>query len=103
MVHTTNQTKFVSLSNRKCTTQATLVYLHPNEYKQGLDHYLFAVNLCRFVGSCNTLNDLPNKKTKDLNVSVFNMIIGIDWSKALTKYILCEFKYKFDRRKCNSV
>ena len=61
------------------------------------------VNLYGFVGNCNTLNDVPNKKTKDLNVSVFNMIIGINWSKALTKYILCEFKYKFDGRKCNSV
>ena len=44
-------------------------------------YYIFAVKLDRFVGSCNTLNGLSNKvcvpnKTKDLNLSVFNMITG---------------------------
>ena len=44
------------------------------------------VRLDRFVGSCNTLNDLSNKvcvlsKTKDLNLSVFIMITGINESK----------------------
>ena len=44
------------------------------------------VKLGRCVGSCNTLNDLSNKvcvpnKTEDLNLSVFNMITGINESK----------------------
>ena len=30
------------------------------------------------------------------------MITGINESKALTKYILCKCKSKFDGRKCNS-
>ena len=42
----------------------------------------FAVNLGRCIRICNTLNDLSNKvcvpkKTEDLNLGMFNMIIGI--------------------------
>ena len=63
-------------------TQSTLINLHPNEYSQGLRYYLFAVNLDRCGGSCNTLDDLssrvcvPNEK-EDLQLHVFNMITGI--------------------------
>ena len=58
------------------------------------------------MGSFNTLNDLSTKvcvpsETKDLNLSVFNMITGINESKTLTKHVLCEFKCKLDARKCN--
>ena len=35
------------------------------------------------------------KKKKDLNLSMFNMIAGINESKTLTKYISCEFKWKW--------
>ena len=64
-------------------TQPTFINLHPNEYGQEFHYYPFAVQLDRCVGSCNTLNDLSNKvcvpnKTDDLNLSVFNMITGID-------------------------
>ena len=62
--------------------QPSLINLHPNDYSQGLLYYPFAVNLERCIGSCNTLN-LSNKvcipsKTDDLNLSVFNMITGIN-------------------------
>ena len=72
MVSVFNNKKCVSLSNRKCMTEPTFINLHP-----------FAINLGRCVGSCNTLNDLPNKvcvpsKTEDLNLWVFNMITGIN-------------------------
>ena len=95
------------LSNQKCTTQPNVINLHPNEYTQELHYYPFAVNLDRCIRSCNTLNDLSNKvcvanKTEDLNLSVFSMIIGINELKILTKYISCECKCKFDRKKCNS-
>ena len=42
------------------------------------------------------------KKVEDLNLSVFNMIWGINESKTLTKHISCECKSRFDGRKCNS-
>ena len=65
------------------------------------------VKLDRCVGSCNALNDLSNKlcvpnKTEDLNLSMFNMITGINESKTSTNHISCEYKCKFDGRKCNS-
>ena len=39
-------------------------------------------------------------KTEDLNLSVFNMITGINESKTLTKHILCKCQCKFDGIKC---
>ena len=41
-------------------------------------------------------------KIENLNLSVFNMITGINESKALTKHMSCECKCKFDGKKCNS-
>ena len=94
------------LSNQKCKARPTLINLHPNEYRQEFHYYPFAVKLDRSVGSCNTLNDLSNKvcvpnKTEGLSPSAFNMIAGINESKALTKHISCECKCRFDGRKCN--
>ena len=73
----------MSLSNQKCLIQPTLINLHPNEYSQEFHYFQFEVKLDRYVGSCNTLNDLSNKvhvpnKTENLNLSVFNMITGIN-------------------------
>ena len=97
----------VSLNNKKCMIQTTLINLHPNEYSHEFHYYPFAVKLDRCVGSCNTLNDLSNKmcvpnKTEHLNLSVPNMITGINEWKTLTKDISCECKCRFDERKCNS-
>ena len=107
IVNRSNHTKCVSLSNHKCMIRPTLINLHPNEYSQKFHYYPFAVRLDGCVGSCNTLNDLSDKvcvpnKTKKLNLSVFNMITGISESKILTKDISCDFKCRFDGRKCNS-
>ena len=107
IVNASNHTKCVLLSNQKCKNQPTLINLHPNECSQKFHYYSFAVKLDRCAGSCNTLNDLSNKvcvpnKTEDLNLSVFNMITGINESKTLTKHISCECKCRFDGRKCNS-
>ena len=93
--------KCVSLRNQKCTTQPTLINLHPNDYIKGLGHYPFTVNLDRCAKSCNNLNDLSNKicvpdKTGNLNLSVFNMITGINKLETLTKHISCECKYNVD-------
>ena len=61
LVNGTSHTKCVLLSNQKCMTQPTLINLHPNGCRQGLHYYSFVVNLDRWVGSCNVLNDLSNK------------------------------------------
>ena len=86
-------------------TQPTLINLYSNEYSQEFHYYPFAVKLDRCIGSFDTLNDLSNKacipnKTEDLNLSVFNIITGINESKALTKQISCECKCNFDGTKC---
>ena len=92
IVNASNHAKCVSLSNKKCMIQTTLINLHPNKYSKEFDYYPFAVKLDRCVGSCNTLNYLSNKvcvpnKTEDLNLSVFNIITGINQSKTLTKVL----------------
>ena len=89
-VNAPNHTKCISLNNQQCMTQPSLVNLQPNdEYIEGLCYHLFAVNLDKCMRSCNTLNDPCNKVcvpniTKDLNLSVFNMITRINESKILT-------------------
>ena len=107
IVNGSDHKKCVSLSNHKFMIQPSLINLHRNEYSQELHYYPFMVKLDRCVGSCNTLNDLINKvcapnKTEDLNLSVFNMITGINESKTLTKHISCECQCKYDGRKYNS-
>ena len=76
IVNAFNHTKCVSLSNHESEIQPTLINLHSNEYSQEFHYYPSAVRLDRYVGSCNTLNDLSNKvcvsnKIEDLNLSVF--------------------------------
>ena len=95
IVNTSNHIKCVSLSNQKCEIQPTLINLHPNEYCQEFQYYPFLVKLDRCFGSCNTVIDLSNKvcipnKTEKLNLTVFNMITGINESKTLTKCLSCE-------------
>ena len=105
IVNASNYTKYVSLDNRECEIQPTLINLHPYEYSQELHYYPFAVKVGKCVGSCNTLNDLSNKigvpKIEDLNIHVFNTIAGNNESKILTKDISCKCKCKFDGRKCD--
>ena len=101
IVSASNRTKYVLLSNQKCIIQPTLISLHPNEYSQEFHYYPD-----RCVESYNTLNDLSNKvciqnKTEDSDLSVFNMITGINELKTLTKHIPCESKCRFDGRKGN--
>ena len=83
--------------------QLTLINLDPIEYSQEFWYHPFAVKLDRCVGSCVTPNYLSNKvcvpnKTEDLNLSMFNMITGINESKTLTKHISCGYKCRFDEK-----
>ena len=107
LVCASNNAKCVLLGNQKCETPPTFIDLHPNEYSQEFHYYQFTVKLDKKVGSCNTLNELSNKAcvsniAEDFNLSVLNIIIGINESKTLTKHILCECKCKFDGKNCNS-
>ena len=79
IANTPGDIKLISLNNQQFVTQPTLNNLRHNEYIEGLCYYPFASNLDRCIGTCNTLNDLSNQvcvsnKTKDLNLSVFNIM-----------------------------
>ena len=103
LVNAYNHTKCVSLSNQKCETQPTFINLHPNQYSQEFHFYPFTVKLDKYVGSCNTLNDRPNKvcETRFKLKRVQHDHRNNEW-KTLPKHISCECKCKFDGRKCNS-
>ena len=107
LVNGSNHTKCILLTNQKYMVQPTLIDLHPNEYSQEFHYYSFLVKLDRFVGSCNTLNDLSNKlcipnNSEDINLSGFNMIKDINESKTLKKHNLSECKCEFGKKKYNS-
>ena len=81
--------------------------MHANKYSEELHSHPFAVKLDRCAGSFDALNDLCNKvcvpnKTEDLNLSMFNMITGINEPKILTKHTSCEYECKFGGRKWDS-
>ena len=66
-----------------------------------LKYYPFMVNLHKFSGSCNCVDDLSIKTcvpsiTKDVNVKVFNMITNRTEVTILVKHISCDFKCKFN-------
>ena len=89
------QNIYISLTNQKCRTPPTIINFHPNKYTQILCCYPFVVILDRCVRSWNTPNDLSKKvsipnKTKDLNLSLFNIITRINESQTLTNDISCE-------------
>ena len=107
LVNGSNHAKSLSLINPKCMTQPILIKLHPKDCSQEFHYHPCAFKLDRLVGSCNTHNDSSNKicvpnKTKDFNRSLFNMITGINGSKALIKHISYECICRLDGRKCNS-
>ena len=75
-----DQVKCISLNNQQCMVQLTLVNLHPNKYNEGLRYFLFDINLDRCMESCNSLKVCVPNKIEHLNLSVFNMIRGINES-----------------------
>ena len=70
-----NHTQYISVNNKQCMTQPTLINLHPNEYIQGLNYYLLAVNLGRYRGSSNVFNVLSNRVYVSKKVESFNLCV----------------------------
>ena len=78
----------------------TLIDLNPTELK----YYPFMTSLDKCNGSCNDSSPkicVP-QKTKDINVTVFNMITNKNETITMTKHISCDCKYKFKSTTCNS-
>ena len=79
----------------------TLIDLNPIK----LNYYSFMISIDKCSGSCNDVDDLSTKRcasseTKDVNVTVFNMITKINEIKTLVKHISYDCKCKLCRS-CN--
>ena len=71
-------------------------------------YYLFIISVNRSNGSYNTVEDPFDRicgyfRAEDRDLKIFNVIKGINESKALAKHISCECRCEFDGRKCNSI
>ena len=72
----------------------------------GKNVIIFGADMVASVHTDNTFNDLSNKvslpnKTEDSNLSMLNIITGIDESRTLTNHVSCQCKCKFDGRRYN--
>ena len=72
----------------------------------GKNVIIFGADMVASVHTDNTFNDLSNKvslpnKTEDSNLSMLNILTGIDESRTLTKHVSCQCKCKFDGRRYN--
>ena len=81
-------TKYVSLNKEPCMIRIILIDLNPVK----LNYYPFMISLDKGSGSCNSVDDLSTKtciprKTKDINVKVFNMIKNKNEAKTMIKHI----------------
>ena len=93
IINGSKHTKCVSLTNQKCEIQPIYILMNKDQNFTTIYIQLEAVGW-KESGSCIPFNDLPNEvcvpnKTECLNLSVFNMITGINKSKALTKHHMC--------------
>ena len=69
--------KCVSLNNHPCQARSTLANINPDQ----TSFYSFTVSVNKIGSSCNTFNDLYAQvcvlnKVKNMNVKVFNLILG---------------------------
>ena len=96
-------TKCVSLNNQPCKARPTIV----NIYSHKTLFYQFTVSVNKCVGSCNTFDDpyarafVPNK-VKIMNVTVFNLVSGVNETRCLVQHEPCECKCVLNERVCNS-
>ena len=93
-------TKCLFLNDKSCMVRSTLIDMNSAELK----YYPIMISLNKFTGSCSILSPkmcVP-KKPKDVNVKAFNMIRNKDYTKAMTEYISCDSKCKFNNATYNS-
>ena len=93
-------TKYLSLNDQPCMFRPTLIDLNHVELK----YYPFMISLDKCNGRCNVV--FPEicvpKKTKAINVEVFNTIKNKNEAKTMKKHVSCDCKCKFYSTICNS-
>ena len=75
-------------------------WLNPVELK----YHPFMICLHKCTGNCNVFSPkicVP-KKTKDINVTAFNILTNKNEAKTMTKLISCDSKFKFNSATCTS-
>ena len=85
-------------------TPPTFINLCRNEYSLKSHYYLFAFKLDVLEVVMLLITFLKKymfQIKQDLSLGMFDMITGTNESKTLAKHI-CECKYRFDGRNCNS-
>ena len=87
-------TKCVSLNNEPSIFRSTYFDLNPVELK----YYSFMIGLDKCCESCNVSSSkiCVRKKTKDINVKLFNMIKDKNETKTITIHVSCDCKCKFN-------
>ena len=101
LAHAADLTKCQFLKDEPFMIIPTLIDMNPNELK----YYPFMISLNKCTGSCNVMylqKICVPKEAKDIYVKAFNMITKKDEAKAVTKYISCDCKCKFNSTTCNS-
>ena len=90
----------MSLNDESCMVRPSLIDLNPGELK----YYPFKISLYECNGSCNVLSSKISvvRKTKEINVKVFNMIANKNEAKAMSKHISYDYKSKFSSITYNS-
>ena len=89
------------LNDEPSMVRPTLININPVELK----YYPFVIGIDKHTGSYYVFSPkicLP-KETKDICIKTVNMITKKDETKAMTKYISCNFKCKFNNTTCNSI
>ena len=80
----------------------TLVYINPNKTL----FYNFTVSVNKCHGSCNTTDDpytrvsVPNK-VKNMNIKVFNLMLGKDDTTFLVQHESCACKRGLNESVCS--
>ena len=93
-------TKCLFLNDEPYMVRPTLIDMNLVELK----YYQFMISLNKYAGSCNVL--FPKicvpKKTKDINMKVFNIITNKNEVKAIAEHISRDCKCKLNNTTCNS-
>ena len=90
----------MSLNDESCTVRPSLVDLNPGELK----YYPFKISLGKCNGSCNVLSSKISvaRKTKEINVKVFNTITNKNEAKTMAEHVSWDYKSKFSSITYNS-
>ena len=93
----------ISMNNQACKVRPETNNVNSNE----LAFYPFSIKTSKCSGSCNKIND-PYAKicvsdaVKDLNVKVFDLMLGTNETRHIKWHETCKYKCRLDASVCNN-